>query len=323
MDTGLKLSIIAAMGKNDRAIGLNGKLPSWRLKNDLGRFVNLTKHHTLVVGRKTHDSILEKLGHPLKDRKTIVVSRQPNYRPGEGCILASSWPEALVGAWGQGEVFVIGGVEIYSLALPLTSKMYFTMVDGQFSADAFFPEFNLQDWGVVGDKLCGGDENNSHPHRFLDLERKSPLPIFVNLSNARDEEQKLVMANILARGICPFCPEHLPRFHKKPIIKESLRCILTENQWPYENTRVHLMIITKKHLEGLSDIDADTWREVLELAQWAEREYGIEGGGFNLRFGNTFVNGATVNHLHFQLATANITDKTDPNYKKVRFSISP
>jgi|SRR3989344_1065738 len=123
----------------------------------------------------------------------------------------------------------------------------------------------------------------------------------VNLNNARTHEQRAVMKDIVAKGVCPFCPEELTQFHKKPIIKEGDFWILTENQWPYKNTQVHLLAILKKHGETLIDLPEGAGEELIELFKWAEKKYRITGGGFAMRFGDISINGATVRHLHAQI----------------------
>lgn len=143
---------------------------------------------------------------------------------------------------------------------------------------------------------------------------------YVNMENVRDIQHE-VLEQIHKEGICPFCPEHINRFHKKPTIKESNHWLLTENQWPYQNTRVHLLVIYKTHAETLHDIHPHAGQELLELAQWADITYNFEGGALGLRFGNPEKNGATVRHIHAQILTAEITDKNHPSYIPVRFRV--
>ncbi|MBM4148041.1 MAG: dihydrofolate reductase [Lentisphaerae bacterium] len=127
------ISIICAMGRN-RGIGVGNRLP-WRLPEDLKRFKRLTMGHTLVMGRKTFESI----GRPLPGRRNIVISRNPGFRAA-GCDMAASLQEALSAA-GPGEVFVIGGAEVYRSALPLAQRLYLTLVEDEPAADTFFPEY--------------------------------------------------------------------------------------------------------------------------------------------------------------------------------------
>jgi ATP adenylyltransferase len=144
---------------------------------------------------------------------------------------------------------------------------------------------------------------------------------FVNLDNARLSEQKEVMETILARGECPFCPENLTKYHQRPILKEGSHWVLTENQWPYENTRVHLLLIHREHAEKLIDVSPEAWMDLGGLVTWAEQHYGILSGGLGMRFGDPSGNGGSVRHLHTQLLTARVTDKNDPVYKPVRLRV--
>ena len=107
MDAGIKVILIAAMAKNSRVIGREGKVP-WNLSDDLKAFKKLTLGKTVIVGRKTQDSIIARLGHPLSNRRTIVLTRDKNYQC-QDCDTASSWAEALKLAKNEKEVFVLGG----------------------------------------------------------------------------------------------------------------------------------------------------------------------------------------------------------------------
>ena len=148
-----------------------------------------------------------------------------------------------------------------------------------------------------------------------------PEKPFVNLNNARLKEQRGVMEQILAQGVCPFCGEHLRKFHMQPILNETPHWILTNNQWPYENTKVHLLAIYKTHAESFAETETGAGTELFELLRWAEKEYDIKGGGLGMRFGDPAYNGGTVRHLHAQILAADISDKTNPGYKPVRFRV--
>ena len=134
-----RLSIIVAVGRNG-VIGVDGQLP-WRLPDDLKRFKVLTMGHTLVMGRKTHESI----GRLLPGRRTIIVSRNPAYRV-EGATVVDSVGRAIAAATGESEVFVVGGGEIYALALPLADRLLVTDVDLAPEGDAFFPPIDATRW---------------------------------------------------------------------------------------------------------------------------------------------------------------------------------
>jgi len=132
-----KLSLVVAMSEN-RVIGVNNHLP-WNIPEDLKRFKEITLHHPIVMGRKTFESI----GRVLPKRTNIVVTRDKTYRVESGAVV-HSFEEALEWARqapGSEEVFVIGGSEIFKLALPLAWRIYLTEVSWPFEGDTFFPHF--------------------------------------------------------------------------------------------------------------------------------------------------------------------------------------
>ena len=103
---------------------------------------------------------------------------------------------------------------------------------------------------------------------------------FVDLDNAREDEQKKVMEDIIKANHCPFCEENLKKYHKEPILKEGEFWIVTNNQWPYKNTKVHLLIIYKEHVINLANLDSNAGKELFDLIKWAEKEYHVPGGGW-------------------------------------------
>ena len=141
---------------------------------------------------------------------------------------------------------------------------------------------------------------------------------FVDLTHARFDDQREVMKQIIRDGVCPFFPENLRRYHKQVIHSEGDYWILTDIQWPRENTRIHLLAIYRQHAESLSDISPEAGRELIQFLQWAEKHFGMKGGAFFLRFGDTSYSGATVKHLHVQLV---VPDKEKPDFQPVRFKV--
>lgn len=133
-----RVSVIAVLSKESRAVGIkNGLL--WKIKGDLPRFKELTTGHPIIMGRKTYESI----GRPLPDRVNIVITRNPDYHP-EGVLVVSSLEEALDLAKQKEseEIFVIGGGEIWKMAMPFIDRLYLTVVDDEPIADVFFPEYS-------------------------------------------------------------------------------------------------------------------------------------------------------------------------------------
>jgi diadenosine tetraphosphate (Ap4A) HIT family hydrolase len=130
---------------------------------------------------------------------------------------------------------------------------------------------------------------------------------FVDLDNAREDDQKKVMQEIFDADHCPFCLENLRKYHKQEVLREGKFWMLTSNQWPYKFTKVHLLAIYKEHATKLSDLNPDSGKELLELLQWAEKKFKIVGGGFVMRFGDTNYSAGTVNHLHIQFIQPDIS----------------
>jgi dihydrofolate reductase len=132
-------------------------------------FKSLTMGHHMIMGRRTFESI----GRALPGRRTIVVSRNPDYLP-EGATKASSLEEALALAREQGEeeAFIVGGGEIFIQALPLADRLYLTQVHAVTKADVFFPEFDRDEWEETRAFYQPADEKNEHAFTFRQLERK-------------------------------------------------------------------------------------------------------------------------------------------------------
>lgn len=134
------ISSIAALGRNTRAIGKNNQL-LWEIPEDLAHFRKLTLGHTVIMGRKTWESIPEKF-RPLPGRKNIVVTRNKKYVAPKAT-LASSVKEAvgIAEKIEPSEVFIMGGGEIYKSSMPYVTKLYLTLVDSNIEGDTFFPTY--------------------------------------------------------------------------------------------------------------------------------------------------------------------------------------
>ena len=130
---------------------------------------------------------------------------------------------------------------------------------------------------------------------------------FIDLDNARTKQQKQVMKDIAQAEHCPFCRENLVKYHKQPILKEGKFWIVTTNQWPYEYTKHHFLLIYKSHAVNLSELSPAAGQELFELIAEIEQAYQIKGGGLAMRFGDTNYSAGTVNHLHVQLIDPDIT----------------
>ncbi len=168
------VSLVVAASANE-VIGADGALP-WHLPGDLRRFRELTTGHVVVMGRLTYQSILDRLGHPLAGRTSVVVSRtlrDPGY---PGVLVAGSVPEALelaerlAAEAGDEEFFVIGGESVYRDALPRTDRVYLTRVHGEVAGDRSMP-----DGWLAGFELAARDDEAGAGgplrYSFLDYHR--------------------------------------------------------------------------------------------------------------------------------------------------------
>lgn len=166
------LSLIVAMSTN-RTIGINNSLP-WHLPNDLKYFKQATMGKPIVMGRKTFESI----GKPLPGRRNIVISRDPSYLA-EGVDVVTSLEDAIsLGeniclVNGQEEVMVIGGAQIYELALEKADRLYITHVDANVEGDAFFPEVDWPSYSLIGEEAFAAQEPNPYDYRFSVYQRVS------------------------------------------------------------------------------------------------------------------------------------------------------
>ncbi|MAU40583.1 MAG: type 3 dihydrofolate reductase [Kordiimonas sp.] len=168
------VALVVAMTDN-RVIGRDNDLP-WRLSSDLKYFKKITMGKPIVMGRKTYDSI----GKPLPGRTNIVITRDTSYSH-EGVITAHSLETALeigmgiAAAKGEPEVMVIGGGEIFKLALPIADRLYLTKVKGEVEGDAYFPEWSTNDWVIRHSEDHSAGDKDSHDYSFVVLDRVSSL----------------------------------------------------------------------------------------------------------------------------------------------------
>ncbi|WP_303722520.1 dihydrofolate reductase [Malonomonas rubra] len=156
----LLIALIAAMAQN-RVIGRDGKLP-WQLPGDLQRFKYVTMGQTLLMGRKTYQSI----GRPLPGRKTIILSRNPAFSA-PACLIVNSLAAGLAAAQTE-RLFICGGEAIYNQALPLAEKIYLTELLHEVAGDTFFPELPACQFQEIYSEEYSDD---GQPCRFNILQR--------------------------------------------------------------------------------------------------------------------------------------------------------
>lgn len=157
-------SILVAAAE-DGVISEKGGHP-WHLPAELRYFKQVTMGHPMIMGRKTHESI----GKALKGRLNIVLSRNPNYKPAEGAVLARSLGEALVAAQPADEVFIIGGEEVFNEALGFADRIYLTRIKIKVPGDRFF-KFEPNGWEQVSSDKHKADDKNQYDYEFTVLER--------------------------------------------------------------------------------------------------------------------------------------------------------
>ena len=167
--------IVAGMGRNTRAIGIKNGL-IWHVPEDLKRFKALTLGHPIIMGRKTFQSI----GRVLPGRTNIVITREPTFQV-DGVVVVHSLTNAIEKASEEiasssprndgktDEIFIIGGAQIYEQALPLTDKLYLTVIDNEIDGDVFFPDYS--DFSQIVSDLRG--EPGEFSYRFLELEKRN------------------------------------------------------------------------------------------------------------------------------------------------------
>lgn len=160
------ITMIAAAGENNELGKDNGLL--WHLPDDFKRFKKLTTGHYIIMGRKTFESFPK----PLPNRIHLVITRNRDYKK-EGAVVVHSLEEALQQAKEDAQPFIIGGGEIYKIALPRAEKIELTRVHGTFEdADTFFPEFSKEEWQLVSDTQHGKDERHNYSFTYETWVRK-------------------------------------------------------------------------------------------------------------------------------------------------------
>ena len=157
------VTIVVAISEN-HVIGKDNKL-LWYLPADLKHFKDITTGHSIIMGRKTYESV----GKPLPKRRNIIITRQAISI--EGCEVVSSIEAALELCKGEPEVFIVGGAEIYRQSINLTDRIYLTIVHQSFEGDSFFPEIDPKQWKEVSREDHQPDEKNSLPYSFITLEK--------------------------------------------------------------------------------------------------------------------------------------------------------
>lgn len=160
----MKISLIVAVDSKN-GIGKNNQLP-WHLPADLLHFKKITTGFSIIMGRKTFDSI----GKPLPNRRNIVISRQQNLEI-NGVEVCDSIESALLLCKNEEEVFIIGGAQIFEQSLTIANTLYLTVIDHDFNADTFFPELDKNLWKESSNETHEPDEKNIYSYDFKKFEK--------------------------------------------------------------------------------------------------------------------------------------------------------
>lgn len=157
--------MIAAVASNG-AIGKANDLP-WHLPDDMKYFMQTTKGHHIIMGRRNYESLPEKF-RPLPNRNNIVVTRQPKFQA-PGCQVVHDLNDAVRIAKenAEPELFIIGGAEIYKAAFPLADQLYLTEIAAQVDGDTFFPSFEKKDWQEVSRVHHAADVRHAYAFDFV------------------------------------------------------------------------------------------------------------------------------------------------------------
>lgn len=161
------LCLVAAVADNG-VIGRGNRLP-WHLPADLAHFKRLTLDKTIVMGRRTWES----LPGPLPRRRHIVLSRDPGFRP-VGCIVVGSLDAAIASAGPVGELLIVGGARLYAEALPRAECLYLTRVHASVDGDTRFPSWDPASWREVSRVEQAADARNRYAMTFVELRRACP-----------------------------------------------------------------------------------------------------------------------------------------------------
>lgn len=307
------ISLIVAVAKNG-VIGVNNTLP-WKLSSDLRRFKELTTGHKVLMGRKTYDSIVAVLGKPLPNRENIIITRQPDFQA-PGCTVVLSWEAAKKFATDE-ELFVLGGEEIFRLALPDADKIYLTTVDTECTGDAYFPPFDKNEWEASKVIHIPAGEKDQYPSTFEILMRKKN---FVYLGHARGDEQRELMERIAEDGVCPFCAEHFRKYHPRPILEETNHWFATENVEPYKGTSLHLLFVLKRHITLLEELKQDELLDLWGVVTRMKERFPQPGNVLIMRNGKPSFTGGSVDHFHAHLISGS-RDREYPGAEKIKVKI--
>ncbi len=161
-----EIIILAAIAEKNRVIGKDGKLP-WYISEDLKRFKRLTTGYPVLMGRKTFESIVERLGKPLPERRNIVLTSK-SFAHYPGVETYPSIESALAALKSEEKIFVVGGERVFKETLQMADALELTIVEGDYEGDAFFPEYEE----IITKQFQIFNKEKKEGYRFESYKRK-------------------------------------------------------------------------------------------------------------------------------------------------------
>lgn len=140
-------------------------------------------------------------------------------------------------------------------------------------------------------------------HKKISINKVKVQPTNFDFDHVRSTEQRTLMERAQSEGVCVFCLTSFRKFHNHPILKKNQSWYVTKNKFPYTGTRLHLLLIHKRHIHQIGEIKPNEWKDLGEVLSWIHSVYKVKGGSFFFRFGDTQYTGATISHLHGHFVT--------------------
>ncbi len=299
------VSIVVAHSRN-LVIGREGDLP-WRLPSDLARFREITEGGTVVMGRRTFES-LPPQSRPLPRRRNLILSGRSDFaRPGTEVFPSL---ERALDACG-GDCFVIGGGATYAESLPLAERVYATEIDQDINGDTYFPALSPDEWACVAEEPAIIESDLKFSFRTY------ARPTLYDLGAARSEQQRSYMETLEAGGVCIFCPEHVGAHHASPVEWRGEHWYVTRNAFPYPGAVAHFLIIPVQHVTSFDELPDAAGAELWAVKRMLKAQVGAPSYASVERSDDMRLNGGSVAHLHVHFVAVD----ANPS-ETVRFRVS-
>jgi dihydrofolate reductase len=307
----MTIAMIVAVGQNDE-IGLSGELPWGHVPEDMKRFVALTSEHAILMGRKTHQSI----GRLLPKRQNYVATRTAE-------VLSGAIPvrdlDPFLADWRDSDelLWVIGGAELYAHAEEFAERLEITRFSGKFQADTYFPAMHWSWWECSYRESEPSFSNHEITGIVFESWRKVAgwqAPLY-NHAAARTDAQRAEMIRLERNRQCHFCN----RMDADKIILENTSWFVLANTFPYPNTKLHLLVIPKKHYLTLAEMPQSVRQSYLEIITEVENRFQLEAYSHFMRVGAMARTGASIAHLHGHVV---VGDNEGPDFEPVRVKLA-